>query len=274
MWKTSRLSRADSDQFPSPFREVSRPRLGCLFVAGLILCACIVIVNVLRDNDLVHLAPASAWESLLKLKILSTDAAFTLFAALLGALLGYRQFYQTQRPHLTYNCVRANTVTFDRTTQGRYWTTVLRNGGGGPAQVTSVRYRIRLVNGVTYEGEHYAEAMAFLRVNGIREGSDFVLFRLGRGETIRSGSDWLLLEIDYDRAFNEIEAIDISIGVTGVAGGRFERDIYCIPRRWREERALSFAAADKAKAPAVRDRPSGDSFRPPETRSRPDSTRL
>lgn len=228
----------DSLQFPTPFRELSRPKVSVLFVIGLLLCAGLIAANVLRDNELVAPPPGSIWHTLLNLKVIGNDAAVALFTALLTGLIAYRQFYQAQRPHLTYNCVRTNTVTFDQSAQGRYWTALIRNSGGGSARVTDVRYRIRLLNGATYEGGHYAQALAFLREHGIREGTDFVLFRLGQGETIRAGGDWLVLEIELNKAFATLVALDISIEVTGIAGGRFQRDIYCIPRRWIEERKL------------------------------------
>jgi hypothetical protein len=228
---------SDANHFPPPFHEVARPRARYWFAGGLLFCACVIVANVLRDNELAHPAPASFWQLLLQIKIIGNDAAMTLFAALLAGLLGYYQFYLAQSPHLTYNCVRTHTVTFDRTTQGKYWTTILRNSGGGPARVIGVRYEIRLRSGATLESGHYAETMAFLRANGLREGTDFVLFRLSPGETIRAGGDWLILEVDMARAFESVIAIDISIYVTGIAGGRFQRDIYCVPRRWIDDGA-------------------------------------
>ena len=237
--------RSDSKQFPGAFRELSRPRARYLFGVGIVLCLVLLGANIIRDNKLLHLAPSSILGMAVELKVIGSDAAITLFVGLVAGLLAYQQFYSVQRPYLTYNCLRTDTVTFDPSGSGRYWTTVLRNGGGGLARVTSVSYRIRLANGKTFESEHYAEVVAFLEANHIREGADFVLFRLSNGETIRAGSDWLVLEVGLEIAKQKVDAFDLTVHVTGVAGGCFMREIYCIPRRWEQARKTLTAAALK-----------------------------
>ncbi|WP_341887799.1 hypothetical protein [Variovorax sp. YR752] len=226
----------DGEDFPSQFRQISSPRAGLGFLVSIAFFACIVLLNIVRDNQL-YAAPAdSILATLLGLQLLSTDAAFTLLAALLAGYLGYRQFSLSQLPFLSYNGFRSANSTLDKAEGQRFYTVVLRNGGGGPARIRSTKYRVKNVDGTFCYGSDYAAVMHFLGEKGLIEGKDFMLYRLSPGETIRAGGDWLLLEIVESVARRQILALDVAIEVNSVVGGVFSREIYCIPRRWVRQR--------------------------------------
>ncbi len=250
----------DGEHFPRPFRKLLSPRIRFAFFAAIAFCSLVVVQGIARDNQLLGTSTPPWIRAVVSLKLLSGDAAFTLLVTLVGAYLAYHQFSLAQQPHLSYNGIRSLQASFDKMANQRFYTVVLRNGGGGPAQVRRASYRVSMIDGPSYEGPDYSAVMAFLRRHDVVEGRDFMLYRLAPGETIRAGGDWLVLEIVEAVARERLEDLDITLEVGSVVGGLFSRQIFCIPRRWNYERREAAAARNEAtpEADAVAPEPSGN----------------
>lgn len=116
--------------------------------------------------------------------------------------------------------------------------TSLANAGNGPAIVVSVMHTLRDVDMKELSVGDYTTIIDGLSSKGLVEDRDFFLVRISEGWCSHSKTDRIVFECN-ERCLRTIGGIDIQIRYRTLIGqGLFEKQVFCIPRRWVRNASL------------------------------------
>jgi hypothetical protein len=189
--------------------------------------------NLLRLPELEH-----------AIEILDTKTACTLFATFLGLLLVRHQFIVGLQPRFVYECAKVKSASnpeFDD--KGIVWRVKIQNVGLGAAAFVSCKFRIGINSINSGQFFDYKMTIENLRKNGFSLEKDFYLLNITFGSAMSAKDFKIIFEILIPAA-QKIKQLDMRIVFTGYLGGKYQKDLYLIPRLGIPSKTLERNAAE------------------------------
>lgn len=164
------------------------------------------------------------------IEILDTKTACSLFATFLGLLLVRNQFIVGSKPKIVYECVKTKSSSNpELENKGILWQVRMHNVGLGAAAFLSYKFRVGIdcIN----DGEYvdYATTIEELKKNGLLLEEDFYLLNITFGGAMSAKDQQIIFEILLSVGY-KIKQIDARVIFEGYLGGRYQKDMYLIPR--------------------------------------------
>ena len=233
-----------SDDYPRQ-RVIRRNRVFVLLpITALLVSAALIIWEVARLN--LSNTTRSQWPW--RLNLLDLQSAATIFTVLLAIVLTRFQYAVVTRPMIGWGLhpadesfLRDNLIDLP----GAMWSIDAFNGGGGPATLESIHYKIAITPREPTRWLNYREAMSTLVADGMVIARDFHLTELGAGTplvpTARPRNSIHIAVFTAD-AMLRLGTFDVRIRMRDNVGDIHERILDCarrIPRYLRPDAGIA-----------------------------------
>ena len=165
---------------------------------------------------------------ILNIKILDFKTAITITLTIIGFILIRKNFVVGLKPRIIYETKKrkASNIWMGKPDED-VWAVTIRNVGLGAAVIEN--FTFSLFKEKKYEFDYQKINEELKRLN-LRLEVDYYLANITRGYTLSAKEETCIFEIPLNKS-DKVKYLDIKLKFKGLLGDRYNKEIYCIPRK-------------------------------------------
>jgi hypothetical protein len=162
------------------------------------------------------------------LNFIDLDKLLTITLTVLGLIIARNNIAHGMRPYIVYECKRGKPIEL------KHFSNVLsvhiKNVGSGIALIRSIKYRMVSDGGKSEYSKNYDDIIAITSQQGYINRRHFILLEISNGFALSPKDEKCVFETPISNYLND-KAFDIMVEFEGFLGDRYEKEIFCIPRK-------------------------------------------